>query len=38
MFELHTNKQCEHSNGGVDEILSKFNTPKTIIKRIINCA
>ena len=38
MFDIHTNKQCKHSNGGVDVILSKFNTLKTIIKSIINCA
>ena len=29
---LHTNKQCKHSKGGVDVILSKFNPPKNIIK------
>ena len=24
-FELHTNKQCKHSKGGVDVIMSKFS-------------
>ena len=38
MFELHTIKQCNHSKGGVDVIMSKFNTPKNIIKGIIKYA
>ena len=29
---LHTNKQCKHSKGDVDVIMSKFNTLKNIIK------
>ena len=29
---LHTNKQCKHSKGGLDVILSKFNNPKNTIK------
>ena len=32
MFELHANKQCKHSKGGVDVKMPKFNTPKNIIK------
>ena len=32
MFELHTNKQCKHSKGGVDIIMFKFNTTKNVIK------
>ena len=31
-YRLHTNKQCKHSKGGVDVIMSKFNNPKNIIK------
>ena len=30
MFELHTNKQCKHSQGCEDVIMSKFNTPKIV--------
>ena len=31
-FRLHKNKQCKHSKRGADIIMSKFNTPKNIIK------
>ena len=31
LLELHIT-QCKHTKGGVDVIMSKFNTPKNIIK------
>ena len=32
MFELHTNKQCKRSKGDAEVLMSKFNSPKNIIK------
>ena len=35
-MKLHTCKQCKHSKGGVDLIMSKFINPKNIIKSAQN--
>ena len=36
MFELHTNKQYNHSKGGVDVNMPKFYSPKNIIESAQN--